>query len=71
MRDTPVEVIETLLERSLDEVDDSETSYKLRTALQLLSVIRAQDTVVKEALADCEMEEALRQRLQSLGYLDG
>lgn len=70
MSRTPVDTIETMLESVLEDSDDSEACFKLRTSLQLLSVIRAQENVVKQALADCEMDEELRQRLQELGYLD-
>lgn len=70
MSETPLDTIETILESLLETSDDSETCYKLRTSLQLLTVIRTQENLAKEALADCEMEEELRQRLQQLGYLD-
>lgn len=70
MGDTPLGTIETLLESVLEESDDPETCFKLRTSLQLLTVIRARENVARKALADCEMDEELRQRLQELGYLD-
>lgn len=70
MGETPLDTIETMLESVLEESDDSEICFKLRTSLQLISVVREQEKVAKEALADSEMEGELRQRLLELGYLD-
>lgn len=58
--------IETLLESVLEESDRSEVRYKLRTALQLLEVHRA-DFRELEAAADSDVD--LEQRLRELGYI--
>lgn len=68
MAATTVGLIETILESVLDETDDPEIRFKIRTALQFFCLLREQDNVAREALADCEMDEDLRQRLRDLGY---
>jgi len=62
-----LDTIETLLESLLEETDDADIHYKLRTALQLLDVHRADLTDLDE-VADEDTE--LQERLRNLGYVD-
>jgi hypothetical protein len=70
MADTPVGTIETLLESVLEETSDENVHFKLRTALQLLSVIQKREQMTEELLEETEMDGEVRQRLQDLGYLN-
>lgn len=67
MTDTAIETATELLTSILDETDDPDISYKLRTALQLLEVHEDRLTRL-DAVADDH--EELAERLQDLGYLD-
>jgi hypothetical protein len=53
-----------------DEVDDSELSFKLRTARQLLMVYDEQLREHREALAEDDIDEEALENLRELGYLD-
>jgi hypothetical protein len=70
MTETTVGTIRTLLKNSVAEVDDPEVQFKLRTALQLLSVVDRQQAEASEALADAELDSDVRENLRDLGYVD-
>lgn len=65
-----LDTIETLLDSTLDETEDPDVNYKLRTALQLLDVVRNQQASVADSLADADMDDDLRGQLRDLGYLE-
>jgi uncharacterized Ntn-hydrolase superfamily protein len=64
------EKIDTMLANVQDEVDDSELSFKLRTARQLLMVYDEQLREHREALAEDDIDEEALENLRELGYLD-
>lgn len=66
MSQETLSTVRELLTTVLDETDDAEVHYKLRTALQLLDVHRQDLTSLEEVTEDDE----LRSRLEDLGYLD-
>lgn len=66
MSDETLATIETLLRSVLDETDDSDQSYKLRTALQLLEIHQDNTRRLREA---AEADANLQERLEDLGYL--
>ena len=66
MSDETLATIDTLLRSVLDETDDSDQSYKLRTALQLLEVYQDNTRRLRKA---AEADANLRERLEELGYL--
>ncbi|SMP18264.1 hypothetical protein SAMN06265347_106139 [Halobellus salinus] len=59
-----------LINGVLQETDDDEQRFKLRTALQLLDMIQEQHEVAGQALADSELDEGTRENLRGLGYLE-
>jgi hypothetical protein len=66
MNEDPTETIRQLLKSALEESDDSEVHYKLRTALQLLDYQEDQiDRLAEAAAADDDLEK----RLRDMGYL--
>ncbi|MGM0605242.1 MAG: hypothetical protein ACQETB_06180 [Halobacteriota archaeon] len=67
MSNETIETIRGLLEAALAETDDTDVSFKLRTALQLLD---AQENDVKQLQEVADDDADLRQRLIDLGYLD-
>jgi hypothetical protein len=70
MTETTVDTMETILTSALDETEDRDIKFKLRTALQLLVVIGEQEKAARNALEDCTLDDELRRRLRDLGYLN-
>ena len=70
MSETTTDTIRAILQSVVDEVDDSEFGFKLRSALQLLDVIEEQHEGARETLEDAELEDEVRENLRELGYLD-
>ena len=66
MGDETLDTIGALLESLLDETDDVDASYKIRTALQLLELHRDNINRLRDA---AETDGNLRERLRELGYL--
>ena len=69
MTETGIDALRRMLESVLEETDDAEVDYKLRTALQLLVFVEERQD---EALSviEAEAEDDLVDRLRSLGYLE-
>lgn len=66
MSEDPLETVQTLLESVIEETDDAEVHYKLRSALQILEASKEEVSTLKEAAAD---HPELEDRLSDLGYL--
>ena len=66
MSENPLETVQTLLESVIEETDDAEVHYKLRSALQILEASKEEVSTLKEAVAD---HPELEDRLSDLGYL--
>ena len=67
MGNETIETITRLLESMLDGTEDPDTSYKLRTALQLLELHRDNINRLQDA---AEADGDLQERLRELGYLE-
>ena len=67
---TTAERAAELIDSVLQETEDSEHRFKLRTALQLLEMIEEQHEVADQALADSELDDGTRENLRGLGYLE-
>jgi hypothetical protein len=66
MSGDPTETIRQLLQSALEESDDSDVHYKIRTALQLLDFQEDQiNRLTEAAAADPDLEK----RLRDMGYL--
>jgi len=64
------ETIRSLLESAIERTDDEEVNYKLRTALQLLDVVRVRNEQLTDTLSTVELDDDLEARLEELGYLE-
>lgn len=69
MSQTTVETIDSMLESVQNEVDDSDTRFKVRTARQLLVVLEERHEAGREALEETDLDETVRENLRDLGYL--
>jgi hypothetical protein len=65
-----LDTIEELLESVQDDVTDSETIYKIRSARQLLNVLRQKHDDLDEAINETVSDEEIIENLTQLGYLD-
>ena len=70
MGETTIGTIETLLETAIEETGDSDVSFKIRSALQLLMVVEEQHVAARDALEEAEIDDEVREDLRHLGYLD-
>jgi len=68
MDETTLETIHNLLEGALEEVDDTEARYKIKSAQQLLHVLQQRHDSVDVALEDVSDEDVI-DNLRDLGYL--
>ncbi|QCC46202.1 hypothetical protein [Halobellus limi] len=64
------ETIRSLLEGAIERTDDEEVHYKLRTAMQLLDVVRVRNEQLSDTLSAVDLDEDLEARLEELGYLE-
>ncbi|MFB6149311.1 MAG: hypothetical protein ABEJ48_06565 [Halobacteriales archaeon] len=69
MAETTLSTIRTILENVVEETHDPEIKFKLRSALQLLTVIEEQQAGARETLMSADLTEEVRENLDELGYL--
>lgn len=70
MAETTLATMDELLEGALDDVDDPEVRYKLRSARQLLQVVQQRQDIIDEAIDTAIEDEAVLQNLRDLGYTE-
>lgn len=70
MSTSPVGTIRTMLESVLEQVDDPELTFKLRTSLQLLMVIDESNEIATQSLEEADIDPETLENLARLGYLD-
>lgn len=70
MAETTLGTIDELLEGALDDIDDSEVRYKLKSAQQLLRVVQQRHDDLDDAVDDTVTDEDVIDTLRDLGYLD-
>jgi len=61
--------IEELLEEGQQDVDGPDASYKLRSARQLLSVLKQRNEDLDEAFDEAIPDEEILENLREVGYL--
>ncbi|EMA04588.1 hypothetical protein SAMN05443574_11672 [Haloarcula vallismortis] len=70
MAETTLATMDELLEGALDDVDDPEVRYKLRSARQLLQVVQQRQDLIDEAIDTAVEDEEILQNLRDLGYTE-
>lgn len=70
MADTTIGTIESLLESAVEETDDSDISFKIRSALQLLMVVEERHVAAREAVEEADLDDDVRENLRELGYIE-
>ncbi|MFC7230106.1 hypothetical protein N0B31_22155 (plasmid) [Salinirubellus salinus] len=69
MSKSTLSTIEELLEGVQVDVDDPDAIYKLRSARQLLSVLKQRHKDLDEAVDEAIPDEDILENLRELGYL--
>jgi len=70
MGETTLETIDELLKGSIEETDDADISYKLRSARQLIDVVRMRHEEVDETIEEVQLDEEILENLRELGYVE-
>jgi hypothetical protein len=69
MPKSTLETIEELLEGVQQDIGDPDASYKLRSARQLLSVLKKHEEDLDKAVDEAIPDEEVLDNLRELGYL--
>ncbi|MFC6874636.1 hypothetical protein [Halobellus marinus] len=70
MANSPLDTIKQLVESTIEETENSEVHYKLRTASQLVDVVQYHHDNLVESLEDTDLDDELREELRDMGYID-
>jgi hypothetical protein len=70
MAETTLATIDELLAGAMDEVDDAEAGFKIRSARQLLAVVQQRHDELDEAIDDAVDDGELVANLRDLGYVE-
>lgn len=70
MAETTLETIDELLAGAMDDVDDAEARYKLRSARQLLVAVQQRHDDLDEAIDEAVDDDEVLARLRDLGYVE-
>jgi hypothetical protein len=70
MVESTFETMEKLLDGALEEVDNPEVRYKLRSVQQLLRAVQQRHEDLDEALDETVGDEDILTNLRDLGYLE-
>ena len=70
MGTTAIERVIELTESVLEDTDNDEYKFRLRTAIQLLEIIEDRHNEASDVLADCDLDEQIQANLKDLGYLE-
>lgn len=69
MAPTTIGRVIELTESVLEDTENDDYKFKLRTAIQLLEIVEERHHAANEVLADCDLDEQVQANLQELGYL--
>lgn len=69
METTAIERAIELTGGVLEDTDNDEFNFRLRTAIQLLQIIEEQHSTASDILKDCNLDEQTQENVEELGYL--
>lgn len=67
---TTVQTIDELLQGVQEELDDPELSFKVRTARQLVLVLKERQEAGRQAIERADLDPSVKEDLRELGYLE-
>jgi len=70
MPSATLDTIEELLQSVQDDVNDSETVYKIRNARQLVQVLKQKHDDLDKAIDETITDEEILENLRELGYFE-
>lgn len=70
MAETTIDALRDILQSLLEETENDDISFKLRTALQLLVVIEDQHQMAQRAVDEADLDPEIRESLRKLGYMN-
>lgn len=70
MAENMLDTLDELLEGVMNDVDDSDSRYKIRSARQLVEAIKQYNLDFQEATEDTVDDEEILENLRELGYID-
>lgn len=67
---TMLDTLDELLAGVMEDVDDPESRYKIRSARQLVEAIKQYNVDFQDATEDAVDDEEILDNLRELGYID-
>lgn len=70
MHDSSLDTVQQLIDGAIEDVDDAKTSYKLRTASQLVDAIEHHEESLSQTLSRANLADDVEADLREMGYLE-
>lgn len=70
MHDSSLDTVQQLIDGTIEEVEDTNISYKLRTASQLVDAIEHHEESLSETLENANIDGKIEDDLREMGYIE-
>ena len=68
--DSSLDTVKQLIDGAIEDVDDTDTSFKLRTASQLVDAIEHHEESLSETLDTAPLDDDVESDLRDMGYIN-
>jgi hypothetical protein len=69
MYDSSLDTIQQLVNGAIQEEDDSEINFRLRTASQLVDAVEYHEEDLSETLENADLDDEVEDTLSEMGYI--
>ena len=69
MHDSSLDTIQQLVNGAIEEEDDSEINFRLRTASQLVDAVERHEENLSETLDNASLDHEVEDKLSEMGYI--
>ena len=69
MYDSSLDTIQQLVNGAIEEEDDAEINFRLRTASQLVDAVEHHEEDLSETLENADLDDELEDTLSEMGYI--
>jgi hypothetical protein len=69
MYDSSLDTIQQLVNGAIQEEDDSEINFRLRTASQLVDAVEHHEEDLSETLENADLDDEVEDTLSEMGYI--
>ena len=69
MYDSSLNTIQQLVNGAIEEEDDSEINFRLRTASQLVDAVEHHEEDLSATLENADLDDELEDKLSEMGYI--